>query len=123
MKLLNGKKQEIMAVLWEAEEPLSAYQISQQNPQLKMPTIRRSLEELLKEGNIQVAGSVMSGRVYARAYSPVLSKEEYLRGSALESRIKPVELMAAMLDDEKLDSETLDRLQQMIELKKKELGE
>ena len=82
MDILKGKRYDIMNVLWEEGRPLSAFEINDIAPELKMPTVRRCLELLLKENLIQVAGTSMNGKVYARNYTPLLSREDYLKGNA-----------------------------------------
>ena len=57
MDILKGKRYDIMNVLWEEGRPLSAFEINDIAPELKMPTVRRCLELLLKENLIQVAGT------------------------------------------------------------------
>ena len=79
MDILKGKRYDIMNVLWEEGRPLSAFEINDIAPELKMPTVRRCLELLLKENLIQVAGTSMNGKVYARNYTPLLSREDYLK--------------------------------------------
>lgn len=69
MDILKGKRYDIMNVLWEEGRPLSAFEINDIAPELKMPTVRRCLELLLKENLIQVAGTSMNGKVYARNYT------------------------------------------------------
>ena len=49
MDILKGKRYDIMNVLWEEGRPLSAFEINDIAPELKMPTVRRCLELLLKE--------------------------------------------------------------------------
>ena len=68
MDILKGKRYDIMNVLWEEGRPLSAFEINDIAPELKMPTVRRCLELLLKENLIKVAGTSMNGKVYARNY-------------------------------------------------------
>ena len=65
MDILKGKRYDIMNVLWEEGRPLSAFEINDIAPELKMPTVRRCLELLLKENLIQVAGTSMNGKVYS----------------------------------------------------------
>ena len=92
MDILKGKRYDIMNVLWEEGRPLSAFEINDIAPELKMPTVRRCLELLLKENLIQVAGTSMNGKVYARNYTPLLSREDYLKGNAKSRKINPVEI-------------------------------
>ena len=65
MDILKGKRYDIMNVLWEEGRPLSAFEINAIAPGLKLPTVRRCLELLLKEDLILVAGTAMTGKVYA----------------------------------------------------------
>ena len=44
MDILKGKRYDIMNVLWEEGRPLSAFEINDIAPELKMPTVRRCLE-------------------------------------------------------------------------------
>ena len=87
MDILKGKRYDIMNVLWEEGRPLSAFEINDIAPELKMPTVRRCLELLLKEKLIEVAGTSMNGKVYARNYTPLLSREDYLKGNAKSRKI------------------------------------
>ena len=90
MDILKGKRYDIMNVLWEEGRPLSAFEINDIAPELKMPTVRRCLELLLKEKLIEVAGTSMNGKVYARNYTPLLSREDYLKGNAKSRKITPI---------------------------------
>jgi len=116
MDILKGKRYDIMNVLWEEGRPLSAFEINDIAPELKMPTVRRCLELLLKENLIQVAGTSMNGKVYARNYTPLLSREDYLKGNA-----KPVEMMNALLESDGITVEELEKLQELIDKKRAEL--
>ena len=100
MDILKGKRYDIMNVLWEEGRPLSAFEINDIAPELKMPTVRRCLELLLKENLIQVAGTSMNGKVYAR---------------------NPVEMMNALLESDGITVEELEKLQELIDKKRAEL--
>ncbi len=121
MDILKGKRYDVMLVLWSSDKPLSANEIHTINSSLKMPTIRRILEDFLKENIIEVAGLSMSGRVYARAYRPMITQEEYLRTTTKEKSIKPVDFLSAMLEDNDISMETLEELQQLLDKKKAEI--
>lgn len=112
MDILKGKRYDIMNVLWEEGRPLSAFEI---------PTVRRCLELLLKENLIKVAGTSMNGKVYARNYTPLITREEYLKGNAQSRKISPVEMMHALLETEGLTEEDLEKLQELLDRKKAEL--
>ena len=121
MDILKGKRYDIMNVLWEEGRPLSAFEINDIAPELKMPTVRRCLELLLKENLIQVAGTSMNGKVYARNYTPLLSREDYLKGNAKSRKINPVEMMNALLESDGITVEELEKLQELIDKKRAEL--
>ena len=115
MDILKGKRYDIMNVLWEEGRPLSAFEINDIAPELKMPTVRRCLELLLKENLIQVAGTSMNGKVYARNYTPLLSREDYLKGNAKSRKIN------ALLESDGITVEELEKLQELIDKKRAEL--
>ena len=78
-------------------------------------------ELLLKENLIQVAGTSMNGKVYARNYTPLLSREDYLKGNAKSRKINPVEMMNALLESDGITVEELEKLQELIDKKRAEL--
>ena len=121
MDILKGKRYDIMNVLWEAGRPLSAFEINDIAPELKMPTVRRCLELLLKEKLIEVAGTSMNGKVYARNYTPLLSREDYLKGNAKSRKITPVEMMTALLETDGITEAELEQLQDLLDRKRIEL--
>ena len=110
-----------MNVLWEEGRPLSAFEINDIAPELKMPTVRRCLELLLKEKLIEVAGTSMNGKVYARNYTPLLSREDYLKGNAKSRKITPVEMMTALLETDGIIEAELEQLQDLLDRKRIEL--
>lgn len=86
-----------------------------------MPTVRRCLELLLKENIIKVAGTSMNGKVYARNYTPLLSREDYLKGNAESRKISPVEMMTALLESNGITVEEIEQLQKLLDKKRAEL--
>ena len=95
MDILKGKRYDIMNVLWEEGRPLSAFEINDIAPELKMPTVRRCLE--------------------------LLSREDYLKGNAKSRKINPVEMMNALLESDGITVEELEKLQELIDKKRAEL--
>ena len=76
MDILKGKRYDIMNVLWEEGRPLSAFEINDIAPELKMPTVRRCLELLLKENIIKVAGTSMNKKLYPSSFKRGLLKRK-----------------------------------------------
>ena len=63
----------------------------------------------------------MNGKVYARNYTPLLSREDYLKGNAKSRKISPVEMMTALLESDGITMEDLEQLQKLIDKKRSEL--
>ena len=91
MDILKGKRYDIMNVLWEEGRPLSAFEINDIAPELKMPTVRRCLELLLKENLIQVAGTSMNGKGVCKKLYPSSFKRGLFKGKCQSRKINPVE--------------------------------
>ena len=122
MDILKGKRYDIMNVLWEEGRPLSAFEINDIAPELKMPTVRRCLELLLKENIVKVAGMSMNGKVYARNYVPLLTREDYLKESTHNRKIGAVEMLKVLLEDKDITVDDVEELQKILDRKKAELG-
>ena len=121
MDILKGKRYDVMNVLWEEGKPLSAFEINEIAPELKMPTVRRCLELLLKEKLIEVAGTSINVKVYARNYIPIISREKYLKKNMEGRKITPVEMMHALLETEGITEADLNELQTLLDHKRAEL--
>ena len=63
----------------------------------------------------------MNGKVYARNYTPLITREEYLKGNAQSRKISPVEMMNALLESDGITVEELEKLQELIDKKRAEL--
>ena len=63
----------------------------------------------------------MNGKVYARNYTPLLSREDYLKGNAKSRKITPVEMMTALLETDGITEAELEQLQDLLDRKRIEL--
>ena len=63
----------------------------------------------------------MDGKFYARNYTPLFSREDYLKGNAKSRKISPVEMMTALLESDNITLEDLEQLQKLIDKKRSEL--
>ncbi len=72
------KELEILQILWDAEQPLNAKQISEYKSGMVMSTVQATLRKLLKRELIEVADIVYSGTVLSRTYAPAISQEEFI---------------------------------------------
>ena len=74
---LSEKEKEIMMVLWQVGEPLTASSIAENGDTLNINTVQALTRNLLKKNFIEVADIVYRGTVLSRRYRPLLSAEEY----------------------------------------------
>lgn len=74
---ITNRDLDILNILWESPEPLTASEICQKNNDLTMNTIQAVLRKLLRNGFIEVADVVYSGTVLCRSYRPVMSSDEF----------------------------------------------
>ncbi|MCI7812871.1 MAG: BlaI/MecI/CopY family transcriptional regulator [Lachnospiraceae bacterium] len=121
---------DILSVLWNSPEPLTATQIVETNPTLNMNTVQAILRKLLKNQFIEVSDIVYSGTVLARRYKPAISGKEFALYK-LTSEYKQFgkdlpksSLMATLLEEES-DKERLrqdiDQMKKVLEDMEKEL--
>lgn len=68
---------DILSVLWNSSEPLTAAQIVETNSNLNMNTVQAVLRKLLKNELIEVADIVYSGTVLARRYKSAISGKDF----------------------------------------------
>lgn len=122
---LTETELEIMEILWSVGAPMSQGDIIAHaaDKPLKENSIKVLLGHLVRKEMIQVVGFVRSGKVYARTFVPVCSREEYFaREAAARVGDLPV-LFSALLKQSDISEETLKELENMIEQKKREIGE
>ena len=117
MKLTKSEL-EVMNVLWKAERPLSRSDILNlsEDKTWKDNSIHILLNGMLKKGAICEDGFVRSGKVWGRLYAPAVSIGEYYRENLFQpggEETYPL-LLTAMVDDENLTSETMDKLEDIL---------
>ena len=117
MKLTKSEL-EIMNVLWKAERPLSRAEILElsSDKTWKDNSIHILLNGMLKKGAIEGDGFVRSGKVWGRLYAPTIGMGEYYRENLFQpggEEAYPL-LLAAMVDDDDLSDETMDKLEEIL---------
>lgn len=124
---LSKREFEIMTNLWQAGKALIASEISAQS-NLSINTTHATLRKLLKKEFIKVADIVYSGTVLSRSYEPTLTFEEYtekqiaLDFQKAQKYISIPKLVAAILDQEENEIETIRELETMLEARKNSAG-
>jgi len=126
LNTLSNRDKDILEALWGASTPLTASQIIQSNPELRMTTVQSVLRKLLNKNIIAVADIVHSGTVLSRRYKPNISAEEFTIAQLQElgKKISKTNLMTHLLDAEKNPKKVMEEIRQleaMLEEYKKKL--
>lgn len=113
----------IMEILWTTETPMSQGDIISHaaNQPWKENSIKVLLGHLLRKGMIQAVGMVRSGRVYARTFVPVYSREEYFAREVTNHVDNIPGLFSALLKYADISELVLQELEQLIDQKKQEI--
>lgn len=122
---LSGRELDVMNVLWESEKPLTAKEISERDPSLSINTVRMVVKGLLNKSFIKVSAIVHSGTVLTQNYEPVLDVQEYMINQVTEGikgKISHVQVMAALLQREKNEMETIEQLEAMLKKRREEIA-
>ena len=117
MKLTKSEL-EVMNVLWKSDHPLSRADIlnCSEDKTWKDNSIHILLNGMLKKGAIKEDGFARSGKVWGRLYAPAVGIGEYYRENLFHpggGESYPL-LLSAMVDDESLSPETLDKLEEIL---------
>lgn len=108
-----------MNVLWNSDVPLSAHNILEASPELSRNTIQIVLKKLQTIGFIEVAGLGYHKNALTRTFQPIISQSDYVEGTlASKTSYQLAMNFIQSTDDEKV----LDKLEEMIREKRKELN-
>ena len=121
-KKLSKRQLDVMKVLWDHSSPMVASDIVNGSPALNINTVQSCLKVLLKENLIEVADIVYSGTVLSRSYRPLISRDEYFNTEDIIGTSSTSSLIAAFIKEEQ-DASELERLEQIIQERKKEIEE
>ena len=107
-----------MNVLWKADRPLSRADILSlsEDKTWKDNSIHILLNGMLKKDAIHEDGFTRSGKVWGRLYAPSFGIGDYYRENLFQpggEEFYPL-LLTAMLDDENLSAETMDKLEEIL---------
>lgn len=121
-KKLSSRQLQVMEILWNSPESMTASAIEQQADDLQINTVQASLRSLMKKEYIAVDKIVYSGTVLTRSYKPLVSHDEYLAMSCeeLANFSSPFAIVANLIEEEN-DEQILDELEKMIEKRKRQL--
>lgn len=124
---LTKNEQEVMELMWTQDRALSRSEIIELSTERswKKSSIHILLNSLLDKGAIIVDGFVKTGKNYGRTYSAAVTQEEYQimqfkqGANYIKSKSSAIAgLVSALVQDEDIDSETLDRLEAILKERK-----
>jgi predicted transcriptional regulator len=124
---LTKNEQEIIELMCAEDRALSRSEIIELSTERswKKSSIHILLNSLLGKGAIMVAGYIRTGKNYGRTYSAAVTLEEYQimqfkkGANYLKSKSSAITgLVSALVQDEDIDNETLDRLEAILKARK-----
>lgn len=122
-KKLSTRQLQVMEILWNSPESMTASAIEQQAEDLQINTVNASLRSLIKKEYIKVDKIVYSGTVLTRSYKPIISHAEYLSMSCEElANFSSSIAIVANLVEEETDEQVLNELEKLILERKRHLG-
>jgi BlaI family penicillinase repressor len=126
---VSKSEYEILTLLWANEQGLTAVEINEiaEDKSWKPTSIHLIINSMMDKGVVKVDGMVRSGRTYSRIFKPALSPEEYsmmqIKQNASFSKDKNAlisNLCAALIDQEEVSMETIEKIELLIKQKKEE---
>ena len=118
---LSQKQLDVMKILWDAGTPLVASDIVKVESSMN---IKASLRVLLKENLIEIADIVYSGTVLSRSYRPLISRDVYFNAEYknIIGNSSTSAMIATFIEQEE-DISELERIEELIRKRMKELEE
>lgn len=129
---LTRRDMDILHILWDNGESMTATQIVHADSSLTMNTVQAVLRRLLKEELIEVDKIVYSGTVLSRSFRPVMSEEDFetsLICGKLRKMRKRTSVGAVMtsllgsVDPSEIKQEEIDKLEAILEEMKRNMQE
>lgn len=111
---LSSKELDVMQVFWNSDEALASSDIPKIESSLNINTVRVAIKNLLEKSVIKVADIGQRGTVLTRTYRPTISFEEYLSGQLEHMNFNSLNLMSALIKQERND-ENLIELEKIIQ--------
>ncbi|WP_312279994.1 BlaI/MecI/CopY family transcriptional regulator [Oscillibacter sp.] len=132
MFTLSPTEYEILSLLWASERGLTAAEINTLSPEKswKDISIHIIINNMLSKGAIKVDGMARSGRVYSRTFTAAVTPEEYSlmqvqKNAACSKDASAVYtgLFCALVDSDSISGNDIEKIEEMIQQKKKERQE
>lgn len=103
---LTKRDMEVLTILWNSSESMTASQIVNSRTDLTMNTVQAILRKLLKRELIEVAKIVYSGTVLSRSYKPSISQSDFIARQfreeihSLQGKLTPSDFVLSLLNTE-----------------------
>ena len=123
---LTNTEKDILDFLWDYGSPLTASEIVELCPDRKWKAsyIHLAVQSMLKKKAIRIEGFKPTGKNYARAFAPAISKEAYLVHEMVEDLhldMENIHNLLVYLVDSASDPETVTSMLELCEKKKQQL--
>ncbi len=118
-KKFTGRDIDIMQILWDAPDSMTALEIVNQHPDLTMNTVQAVLRKLLKHELVKINRIVYSGTVLSRSFAPAVSSEEFVI-LQMKENVKEIEiinkaaLIAALFKEESDTQKAITEMEEMV---------
>ncbi len=115
------KEQEILSILWNNEQALTAKQIHDLSPEIPISTIQTVLKKLMKKKLVKIDDIIYSGKVLTRSYSTEINQEEFILQQYQDLNVS--NLLSLFLGDKKIKYEDteIENLEKLIDEQRKKL--
>lgn len=137
-KNLTELELSIMNILWDHNTDLTANEIfdflQQQNMDISIASVSQIIKRLLEKKLIEVKSLKPSARVYARTFSPLISKSDYLASeltrlqnlissNAFLGRLGLFQMLLGHKGNQQMDAESLKKIEKIFHDSKAALDE
>ena len=113
---LTKRESEIMEILWDNNNAMSANDIMISSNNISLATIQQSLQKLLKMNYVYVSGIGKNKKAITRLYRPSISEADYISSFITQSTSL---ITASNFIEQTEDDEILEELSKLIEKKRK----
>lgn len=131
---LTDLEMKIMAVMWDHDQCLTSQEIAEylKDDKISASSVMQAMKRLVKKKAVIVSDLVPVSRVYARAFTPRYSKEEFLAAEfgrlqkfvSNSNRINITGITASLLsndENQEIELKDIEELQSLVEHKRKQL--
>ena len=113
---LTKRESEIMEILWDNNNAMSANDIMISSNNISLATIQQSLQKLLKMNYVYVSRIGKNKKAITRLYRPSISEADYISSFITQSTSLKI---ASNFIEQTEDDEILEELSKLIEKKRK----